>query len=363
LLVSISAAIRSRFHAGVNGHPILMKKAERNNGRGLRMSDVARRAGVSAMTVSRALRDPATVSEEMRRKVEAAVAEIGYLPNRIAGSLSSNRSNVVGHIVPSIRNSLFAATIQGISDVLRANGFQLLISDSGHRLEEEEALVEALLAQRVCGLVLHNTQHTARVRELVAKTGVPTIETGNLPKKPLDMAVSYSNFDAARAMTIHLARLGYRKIGFITLPLQSNDRSEERRRGYFAALKELGRAIDPTLVLEAPAGLGPGAEALVRLLDAHPDLDAGFFAGDVLAVGALFECQRRGWAVPARLAIARFDDLDLLRHVVPSITTVRIPRYEIGRRSAEILLDTLRGGTRERLVVDLGFEIVQREST
>jgi LacI family gluconate utilization system Gnt-I transcriptional repressor len=334
-----------------------------HNGRGIRMSDVARRAGVSTMTVSRALRDPATVSEEMRRKVEAAVAEIGYLPNRIAGSLSSNRSNVVGLIVPSIRNSLFAATIQGISDVLRASGYQLLISDSGHRLEEEEALVEALLAQRVCGLVLHNTQHTPRVRELVEKTGVPTIETGNLPRKPLDMAVAYSNFEAARAMTIHLARLGYRKIGFISLPLQSNDRSEERRRGYFAALKELGRPVDPTLTLEAQSGFGPGADALVRLREAHPDLDAAFFAGDVLAVGALFECQRRGWAVPSRIAIASFDDVELLRHAVPTVTSVRIPRYEIGRRSAEILLERLRGGARERTVIDLGFEIVQREST
>jgi LacI family gluconate utilization system Gnt-I transcriptional repressor len=333
------------------------------NGRGIRMTDVARRAGVSTMTVSRALRDPSSVSEEMRRKVEAAVAEIGYLPNRIAGSLSSNRSNVVGLVVPSIRNSLFAAMIQGVSDVLRQNGLQLLISDSGHRLEEEEALVEALLAQRVCGLVLHNTQHTARVRELVEKTGVPTIETGNLPKKPLDIAVSYSNYEASRAMTIHLARLGYRKIGFITLPLQNNDRSEERRRGYFAALKELGIPADRSLVLEAPAGFGSGGEALVRLRETHADLDAGFFAGDVLAVGALFEAQRRGWSVPSEIAIASFDDLDLLRHVVPTVTTVRLPRYEIGRRSAEILLHRLRGGGRENRLIDLGFEIVQREST
>ena len=327
----------------------MSRKAKRNGGDDIKMSDIARHAGVSPMTVSRALRAPATVSEKMRRKVDAAVREFGYLPNRIAGSLSSKRSNVVGLIVPSIQNSLYANMIQAISDVLRANGFHLMIANSGHRLDDEEALVSALLAQRVCGLVLHNT--------------MPVIETGNLPAEPLDMAVSYSNFEAARAMTAHLGRLGYRKIGFVTLPLRDNDRSEERRRGYFAALKELGLPADPSLVLEAPGGFSEGGDALVRLVQTHPGLDAAFFAGDVLAVGALFECQRRGWAVPGRVAIASFDDLDLLRHAVPTVTTLRIPRHEIGRRSAELLVNRLLGASPERIRIDVGFEIVQREST
>ena len=212
-------------------------KARRNGGGEIRMSDIAHHAGVSPMTVSRALREPATVSEKMRRKVDAAVREFGYLPNRIAGSLSSRRSNVVGLIVPSIRNSLYASTVQAISDVLRANGLHLMIANSGHRLEDEEALVSALLAQRVCGLILHNTSHSKRLRELVRNSDVPVVETGNLPSDPLDMAVSYSNFEAARAMTAHLGRLGYRRIGLVTLPLRDNDRSKERRRGYFAALR------------------------------------------------------------------------------------------------------------------------------
>jgi LacI family gluconate utilization system Gnt-I transcriptional repressor len=327
------------------------------------MSDIARHAGVSPMTVSRALRDPSTVSEKMRRKVDAAVREFGYLPNRIAGSLSSKRSNIVGLIVPTIQNSLYVSMIQAISDVLRANGFHLMIANSGHRLDDEEAAVSAFLSQRVCGLVLHNTTHTRRVHELVRKTGVPVIETGNLPVEPLDMAVSYSNFEAARAMTAHLGRLGYRKIGFVTLPLRDNDRSQERRRGYFAALKELGLPVDPGLVLEAAGGFAEGADAVVRLIQTHPGLDAAFFAGDVLAVGALLECQRRGWAVPGRVAIASFDDLDLLRHAVPTVTTLRLPRHEIGRRSAELLVNRLLGASPERIRIDLGFEIVQRDST
>ncbi|SJZ56382.1 transcriptional regulator, LacI family [Enhydrobacter aerosaccus] len=339
-----------------------MKKKGRGGG-AITMGDIARHAGVSPMTVSRALREPGTVSDKMRRKVDAAVRQFGYLPNRIAGSLSSRRSNIVGLVVPSIRNSLYASMIQSVSDVLRANGLHLIIADSGHSLAEEEALVAALLAQRVCGLVLHNTVHSKRGCDLVRVAGVPVVETGNLVARPLDMAVSYSNFDAAKAMTVHLGRLGYRKIGFVTLPLRDNDRSKERRRGYLAALKELGLPVDHDLVLEAVGGLNEGADALVRLMQTGSDIDAVFFAGDVLALGALFECQRRGWNVPGRIAIASFDDLDLLRHTVPTVTTLRVPRAEIGRRSAELLVNRLRGAPPERVRIDVGFEIVQRDST
>jgi LacI family gluconate utilization system Gnt-I transcriptional repressor len=315
------------------------------------------------MTVSRALREPDKVSERLRRKVEAAVSQIGYLPNRLAGSLASNRSNVVGMVVPSILNSLFANTVQGISDVLRRNGYHLMLADSGYSLDEEEAIITAFLQQRVCGLVLHNTKHTPTVRQLVEKSGVPVVEVGNLSSSPLDMTVSYSNFEAAKAMTLHLARLGYRRIGFVSLPLQDNERSSERRRGYLAALDEIGCPADPRLVLEVSGGLASGAEAIARLMQADEKIDAVFFAGDVLAVGAVLECQRRGWAVPERVAVASFDDVDLLRHVIPAITTLRIPRYEIGRRSGEVLLDRVSGRSTEPVAFDLKFEIIQREST
>src|SRR5260370_635222 len=209
-------------------------KASQNGG-AVKMGDIARHAGVSPMTVSRALSEPGTVSEKMRRKVDAAVRQFGYLPNRIAGSLSSRRSNVVGLIVPSIRNSLYATMIQAISDVLRANGLHLMIANSGHRLEDEEALVRALLAQRVCGLVLHNTTHSKRVRELIRNTDLPVRETGNLFAAPLDMAVSYSNFEAARAMTAHLGRLRHPTIGLVTFPLRAHTPSQNTRPRYCPA--------------------------------------------------------------------------------------------------------------------------------
>lgn len=326
------------------------------------MRDVARKAGVSVMTVSRALNSPEKVSEEMRLRVRAAVEEIGYVPNRLARSLSSNRSSVIGLIVPSIRNSLFAETIKGISDVLSGNGYHLMIADSGPGLRDEEEAITTFVQQRVAGLVLHNTSHTAAAVEMIAKAKIPVVENGNLTTSPLDSVVSYSNYEASRAMTLHLARMGYRRIAFVSLARRENDRARERLRGYLAALGELGRKPDDPSILERPPGFSAGAEAVVYLIGTTPQVDAIFFAGDVLAVGATLECQRRGWAVPGRVAIASFDDLDILRHINPPLTTIRLPRYEIGRRSAECLLDRISGRAIDRISVDLKFEIIQRES-
>lgn len=329
----------------------------------MRMRDVARVARVSAMTVSRALKEPDRVSPEVRQRVAAAVRAIGYVPNRLAGSLSSSRSSVVGLVVPSIENSLFASTIQGISDVLRRHDHQLMIADSGYGAEAEEAAIRAFLGQRVAGLILHDTTHTPEAVAMLRRSGVPVVENGTLTPRPLDMVVSYSNHDAARAMTQHLMRLGYCRIGFVSLPAAGNERSRDRQRGHRAALEEAGRPLDPRLVLEMPPGLASGAEALLRLLEGGSDPDAIFFAGDVLAIGAVLECARRGWRVPDMVAIAAVDNIDLLGHLVPPVTTLRLPRHEIGRRSAEVLLDRIHGRAAGPVAVDLGFVIIHRAST
>jgi LacI family gluconate utilization system Gnt-I transcriptional repressor len=328
------------------------------------MRDVAKRAGVSTMTVSRALRGTAKVSNETRERILSVVREMGYLPNTLASSLSSNRSTTIGLIVPSIDNSIYTQTIKALSDVLRRSGYQLMIAECGYDPAEEEELIATFLAHRVAGLVLHNTEHTKQAVAQIKKSGIPVVENGNIPTHPIDMAVSYSNGDAAYSMTTHLGRLGYQHIAFVSLSSTHNDRSRDRLEGYRAALAAMGRKFDPRLVMETGRGLVAGAEAVNRILQAAPETDALFCAGDVLAAGALFECQRHGWAVPSRIAIASFDDVDLLRHISPSVTTLRLPRYEIGEKSAQLLLSRIIDGE-EHLrgnVVDLKFEVIQRES-
>jgi LacI family transcriptional regulator, gluconate utilization system Gnt-I transcriptional repressor len=327
------------------------------------MKDVARLAGVSTMTVSRAMRAPESVSPRVLAGVQAAITQSGYVPNRIAASLSSNRTAVVALIVPSLRNALYAEMIQGISDVLLRNNLHLMISDSGFDLAEEETLVSEYVAQRVCGIVLHNTKHTQRTIDMLRSSSTACVETGNLVSNPIDMVVSYSNYAAGKAMSEHLLSLGYRKFAFASLAVATSDRLRQRRNGFLAGLRKAGVSIDPALILEVGPGLESGARALGRVVDTDPTVDAVFFAGDVLAAGALFECQRRGLDVPSRIAVAASDDNDLMQNIVPPLTTVAFPRYDIGVRSAELIVARTKGHDIPSPRIDLGFTVMQRGST
>ncbi len=328
---------------------------------GARMLDVARVAGVSAMTVSRALRDPDAVTPETMTKIQAAIRTVGYVPNRMAGNLSSRRSNIVGLIVPSLRNSLFAETIQGVADILGTE-FDLMIANSGYSVKGEEAAVLAFLSQRVCGIILHNTKHTARTRKLIREAGIPCVETGNLSREPIDTTVSFSNFEAARAMTERLIRRGHHRIGFVSLPLRENDRAAERRAGYLAALEAHGIAPDPALILEAAPGLKEGGAAFARLIAIAPRIEAAFLTGDVLATGALLEANHRGIRVPEQIAIVGSDDNELQESLTPSLTSLRFPRYEIGRTAANLLINRVTGRASGPVEVNLGFQIIERDS-
>ncbi|WP_454758048.1 LacI family DNA-binding transcriptional regulator [Cupriavidus campinensis] len=327
------------------------------------MKEVARLAGVSPMTVSRVLSAPHLVKPETLEQVQSVIRAVRYVPNRVAGSLASRRTSLVGLIVPSLRNALYAETIQGISDVLQRHGLHLMISDSGYSLEREEALISAYLSQRPCGLILHNTTHTEAARHLLQDAGVPCVETGNLTTQPIDMAVSYSNREAGRAMANHLLSRGYRRFGFASLPISDNERLRERRDGFFDGLRAAGIEVDPAMVLEVGEGLENGSHALAELMRRDTSVQALFLAGDVLAAGAILECTRRGLRVPGDIAIAGSDDNDLMQHMVPPITTVRFPRYRIGVRSAELIVSRQEDERAQPMTEDLGFEVVPRGST
>lgn len=330
--------------------------------RGARMSDVAKIAGVSAMTVSRAIRAPKIVNLDTLKRIQSAIEEVGYLPNRIASSFSLQRSNIVGQILPSLRDSLFVDTIQGVADSL-GKDYSLLIADSGYTLKGEEVAIEAFLGQKVSGLLLHNTEHTARARRLIEEAGVPCVETGNLIKNPIDMSVGFSNRDAAFAMTDYLIRRKYRRIAFVSLPIKHNDRAAKRREGYIAALEASGRQVDKSIILESQPGLRNGGLALARLIEARTGVDAVFLTGDVLAAGAVLEATRRGWKVPRDVAIAGSDDNELQENLTPPLTSIRFPRYEIGRNAGRLLLDRVDNDSSSSVIMDLGFKIIEREST
>ena len=327
----------------------------------IRLLEVATRAGVSPITVSRVLRSPAKVAEETRLRVQQAIDEIGYVPNQVAGSLASNRTNLVVALVPSIANSLFADTVQGLTEVLHEHGLHVAIGQTGHSMEEEEALIAAFLAKRPCGMVLHATMHSPRARRLLEASGITVVETGAITQQPIDVVASYSNFDAAKAMTGHLIARGYRRIALVGPDIR--ERTREARRGYVAALNESGLPFDQTLQLDLGQGLEAGVQAVGALMEFDQAVDAVFFLRVNAAIGAILECNRRQIRVPERLAVASYDDTELARMVQPPLTCLAIPRQETGRRAAQIIIDRLAGHRIDEPVVDLGYKLIWRGST
>jgi len=326
------------------------------------MEDVARIAGVSAITVSRVLRTPDKVNAETRARVAAAIGALGYVPNLAAGTLKSDRSGIVAAIVPTLQNSIFAETVQGLSDALSEEGYQLLIANSGYSTAAEESLVTAFLGRQPDGLVLTGVHHSPALATRLARIGLPVVETWDMTPAPIDMVVGFSNFEAARQMTHALAARGYRRIAFAGVAPESEWRSAQRQAGYMRALAELGLSPHVLTVTTTGLAIHGGAAVLAALPAREPGLDAVFYANDVLAFGGLTHCRRIGWQVPGDLAIAGFGDFEIARESIPALTTVRIPAFAIGQSAARMILDHLAGRTVAPRLLDLGFEIVMRES-
>lgn len=327
------------------------------------MEDVARAAGVTSMTVSRALRDPAKVAPATLARIKAAIAQTGYVPNVMPGVLSGRvRSRIVTALIPTLQHAIFADTITGLSDVLRPHGYHLLLGETGYRRDDEDALVEAFLAHRPDAFMLTGVTRSKRSRELLTRSGVPVVETWELSRSPVDMVVGYSNEEAAAAMTRYLAGRGYRRIAFVSGPSRTNERARRRETGYQRALEGLRLPVLPIRTIGEPSAptLEEGAGILDAVLADRPD--AIFFTSDIYAVGALLAAQERGLAVPRRLGIAGFHDLPIARVVRPGLTTVHVPAHEIGVRAGTNILARLTLAPAPR-VSAIPFTLVPREST
>ncbi len=325
------------------------------------MAEVARLAGVSPMTVSRAFKTPALVSPAVRERVTDAAAALGYVPNLVAGNLASSRSRMVAAVVPTLANSNFLGTLKGLSDRLRQEGYQLLLTETGYDRREEAAAVSALLGRRPDGIVLTGAQHDPAVGRMLRAAQIAVVETWELRGPFIDMAVGFSHQAAALALGRLVVSRGYRRVGYVDFPHPDLRRFQARRRGVRQALREAG--LDPDLVAAvADEGYAGGPAGLDVLLARASDLDAVICATDVQAIGVLFECQRRGWPVPDRLGVAGFGDYEIARQVPPGLTSVRTNGRGIGIAAAELILGRQEGGRPSAPVVDLGFEIVSRGS-
>jgi LacI family transcriptional regulator, gluconate utilization system Gnt-I transcriptional repressor len=324
--------------------------------------DVAVMAKVSTMTVARVLRDPARVAPATRRRVESALKKTGYTPDLVARALSVRQTGVVAVLIPHLGHSSFTETIQGMSDELSSDGFHILVGATGFSLEREEAIVRAFLSRRIDAVFLTGTTHSASTRRLLAASKIPVVEGINLPRKPLHLAVGCSNEAAAYAATQHLVAKGHRRIAHVGLNEPNNDRMRDRHLGYVRALKTANVRIRSEWSIATELSVAAGARALRALVALKPAPSALFCASDVFAIGAVQECNRLGLRMPGDMAIVGFDDLEFAGALIPALTTIRIPRYQIGRTAGRMLRDCLAGRPIANPIADLGFELVVRDT-
>lgn len=332
------------------------------------LRDVSQLAGVSRMTVTRALIQPERVLPATRARVQQAVAQLGYVPDRAAGGLSTRRSGFVGLVLPTLANANFAALAEGLTETLRPAGYELLIGYTTYSVAEEERQVRTMLSRRPEALVLAASAHGEAVLRLLGHAGPPVIEIAELPERPIGRAIGFSNHAVGFAAAAFLIGLGLRRLAALG-PRHSADRhdtrGEARLEGFAEALRAAGMATDLVRADgDIPVSFRQGASAMAALLEQAPEVDGVFAISDLSAVGALLECHRRGIDVPERVSLLGFGDFEIGQQMVPPLTTIGVDFPALGRRAGGMIIDLLRHGTagpEDR--VDVGFTLIARGTT
>ncbi len=325
------------------------------------LNEVARLAAVSPITASRALRGVTTVAPELVEKVRAAAQSLGYVANPAARALASSCSQTVVVLVPSLSNQLFIETLEAIQDVLRPRGLDVVIGNYHYSPEEEEKLLRNHLVNRPRGILLTGFDRTPASHQMLEASGIPCVHMMELDARQGAYSVGFSQEQAGAQAALHLLGRGRKRLAYMAAQLDT--RVLQRGAGFRQVLEDAG-LFDAELQVTTPlpSSIGLGGELFARLLDEHPDVDGIFFCNDDLARGASLEALRLGVAVPQRVSLVGFNDLPGSAHMVPRLTSIRTPRQEVGQRAAQLLLGLL-DGVSQQARVDLGFELVVRESS
>jgi LacI family transcriptional regulator, gluconate utilization system Gnt-I transcriptional repressor len=336
--------------------------------RRVKMTDVAKAAGVSAMTVSRALKHDGRIAPATRQHILRIVRDMGYVPDRLAGSFSSQRSGFVALLVPSLNNPHFADTAAGLQEVLQPAGRQLILGATNYSKATTERIVETMLERRPEAMVLTYDDHTPRTRAMLIAAAVPVVEIWEVPRRPIGHVVGFCNRTAARAMTAHLIAQGRRRIGYIGETGDKGTRGAQRRLGFVDAVAAAGLdAARQVALVPPPVSMMQGRQAMQDLLRRWPDTDAVMCVSDPCAFGALTACTQLRRAVPDDIAIAGFGDFEISRCAVPSISTVAVSGHAIGSATGTLLLSLLEGdgavGDPAPRIVEIAAAPVARDST
>ncbi len=345
--------------------PAASTRKRRGSGRAT-IHDVARLAQVGSITVSRYLKQPSQVSTELGARIAAAVAQLHYVPNLVAGGLASTHSRIVGMVIPNISGPIFANTIQSFSDTLSAHGYQLLLASSYFSQEQEESAVRAFLGWSPAALVVTGPFHSKATEKMLAEAQIPVVETWDYRPRRKPIQVGFSNVEVGVLQARYLIDKGYRRIAFVQNSLAGDLSALDRRDGYAQAMLDAG--LKPwTFIPTEAAPFDAGRQAIEALALRKKPADAIIFANDNLAAGALLAGQRAGIAMPGQCALMGFGDYAISPLLMPSLTTIRPPAREIGEIAALRILEALGVITSDSKHANarlnrLACEVIARES-
>lgn len=323
------------------------------------LQHVADLVGVTKMTVSRFLTNPDKVSKPVQQQIASAIETLGYIPNRVPNILSKSNSKVIGVLVPSLSNQVFADVINGIESITREAGFQTMFSHYGYSEAEEEKSIESLLSYQVDGLILAENNHTKRTLRMIKTAGIPVVEMMDINSTPIDLAVGFDNVAAADSMVSAMIESGCRQIHYFAARMDT--RTRLKQEGYIQAMNR--HNLDTNIQATSTASsVSVGSELAKDLILQFPDADGIFCTNDDLAIGAFFACQKLGISVPNQIAIAGFHGLDIGQVMTPKLATVVTPRYAIGQITAKRLLNRIHDEEIITPIINLGYRIELGES-
>jgi LacI family transcriptional regulator, gluconate utilization system Gnt-I transcriptional repressor len=325
----------------------------------VKLTDVAAAAGVAPMTVSRVLNTPERVAPPTALRVQQAIDRLGYVPNLVAGGLSSRRSRLVAAVVPTMAHPMFAGMVQSFTDAVRQAGYQVMLSLSGYGETNEDDLVRALLSRRPDGLLLTGAAHSPALRHALTDSRIPVVEIWDVARQPLDMLVGFDHARVGEAVAEFFLAKGHDRFAMFTA---SDQRARMRGTGFCDTVRRSDGQLLAELILPAPSTIAAGRQALRELLPRLGRRTALFCSSDLVGFGAMVEARQHGIAVPDRLAVCGFGNFELSHSSEPPFTTVNVEGASIGQHAATFLLDRLAGnGTQRR--VQVPFRIVERAST
>lgn len=324
------------------------------------LKDVAELSGVSEISVSRVMRNSPNISTTLRKKVEEAARALDYTPNRVAGALASNSTDLLAVIVPSISHSVFPEVLDGIDSVLSRTRYRTVLGISHYDEQREEEIVEDLLSRNPSGIILTGVEHSLRSSKMLSEFPNPVIEIMDADGSPIDVSIGVSHQQAGSMMADHLVQRGYRHIGYIGAHGDRPSRSVKRRKSFTGRLHELGTPLNSMLIDAGNSSVVLGKESCCRLLQSQPETDAIFFDNDDLVVGAYMHCLQVGINIPENLALAGFNGLPFIDAMAMKITTIRTPRRNMGIAAAEMFLQRMSNGKLEsvggsRILMPLEF--------